>query len=171
MSRKRQWKPYLMRGAPVQTQDRQTSVDPADPRVPEIRPRKLTEQEIQIVNRVIATDPRLRAVDRCFERWSRTPTDSRGPSIAAVVFVASVQSGAVPLDDAESKIVDAAVRTAPKWARNFVVMWYKQGLTIAQIAKVLQMKRYEHVHAERHLVLGYFLGRLAESASQLGLSR
>jgi hypothetical protein len=169
MSRKRHWKPYLMRGAPVPSEARPTSVDQADARVPEVRPRKLNAEEIRIVNRVIATDPRLRAVDRCFERWARTPTESRGPAIAAVVFVSSVQSGAVPLDDAESKIVDTAVRTSPKWARNFVHMWYRQGLTIAEIAKLLQMKRYEHVHEERHLVLGYYLGRLSESSVQLRL--
>lgn len=171
MTRKPQWKPYLMRGPPVPSEERPTSVDKPDPRVPQIRPRKLNAEEIRIVNRVIATDPRLRAVDRCFERWARTPTESRGPALSHVVFVGSVQSGAVPLDDAESKIVDTAVRTSPKWARNFVHMWYRTDLTIADIAKQLAMKRYEHVHAERHLVLGYYFGRLSESAAQLGLGQ
>lgn len=160
-----------MRGAPIPSKKRPTSIDKPDNRVPEVKPRQLSDEQIRAVNRVIATDPRLRAMERCFERWASTPTESGSPGMSQVILLESPESGAVPLGDAESKIIDAAVRTAPKWARNFVIMWFRQRMTIAEIAEQLEMKRYEHVHAERHLVLGYFLGRLAESASQVGISR
>lgn len=159
-------RPYLMRGTPTVTVDRSTSVDPPDRRVPEVRPRQLSPEEV--ADRVIATDPRLRAVDRCFQRWASTPTESRGPALSHVVFVGSVQSGAVPLDDAESKIVDTAVRTSPKWARNFVHLWYRTDSTVTDIAKALRIKRREYVYDERNVVLSYYLGRLSE-ASQLEL--
>jgi hypothetical protein len=160
-----------MRGAPVATAERATVLDPPDRRVPQPHPRKLSPDQLRVLGRESATDPRLRAVDRCFERWAATPGDSGGPSLSHVILLRRDAVGAPPLDDAESKIVDTAVRTSPRWARNFVNMWYRQELTIAQIAKELAMKRYEHVHAERSLVLGYFLGRLAESAAQLSLTR
>jgi hypothetical protein len=162
--KKRASRPYLMRGPPKPMQPRPTSVDRADPRVPEVYPRKLTPTDLErVATRIGATDPRLRAIDRCFERWAATPTGS-APGIAQVDLIKREPvSKTVPLDDAESKLVDAVVRESPGWARNFVILWYKSDLQVAQIAEALKIKRREYVYDERRIVLSYFLGRLSEA--------
>lgn len=161
---KRKLKPYLMHGAPTVTEDRPTSVDPPDKRVPEVRPRTLSPKELKDRPAAGETDPRLRVVERCFERWAATPIgDDGGTSIASLVLIRREgDSGPSPLDDAESKILDAAVRASPRWARRFVQMLYRQRLTFAEIAVELAMKRRQSVYEERDRVLCYYLGRLHE---------
>lgn len=167
---RRNSRPYLMRGGPLVTEERATSVDPPDKRVPEVRPQSLSVEQIRIISREVATDPRLRAVDRCFERWAVTPGDINWPGLAQPVLMhCSPQSRPSPLDDAESKIVSTAVRLSPAWAQRFIALWYRSDLSLAQIATALSMKHRQDVHGERHLVLGYFLGRLSEASSQLHL--
>lgn len=162
--------PYVMRGQPVPTAERATVLDKPDRRVPEVHVRKLSRTEVErIRSREGATDPRLRAVDRCFERWAATPTESGSPGLACVIVFRRDDVGAAPLDDVESKIVDAAVRTSPHWARNFVHLWYRSDSTVADIAKALRIKRREYVYDERKVVLSYYLGRLSEVAGQLNL--
>jgi hypothetical protein len=153
-----------MRGAPIPTATRATVLDRPDHRVPEVRPRQLNPEEVRVLNREIATDPRLRAVDRCFERWAITPGVDHWPGLVQPVLLhRASQSKPSPLDDAESKIVDAAVKTSPAWAKRFIYIWYRTDMSVAEIAQTLSMKRYEHVHGERHIVLGYYMGRLAEA--------
>lgn len=153
-----------MRGAPAITADRTTSVDPPDKRVPEVHPRKLDQQQIALINRVMETDPRLRAVDRCFFRWAATPSQSGSPLLSHIILLRQHDGGAVPLDDAESKIVDMAVRTSPRWARNFIHLWYRTDSSVTEIAQALHIKRREYVYDERKVVLSYFLGRLSEAS-------
>jgi hypothetical protein len=162
--RKPKLRPYVMRGAPKVTEERATSVDPPDHRVPESRPRKMTPKELAAIPIDWAVPPRLRVVDRCFVRWAATPiADDGGTSIASLVLIRREgDSGPSPLDDAESKILDAAVRASPVWAHRFVMMYYRRGLSVPEIAVELAMKRREYVYAERDLVLYYYLGRLHE---------
>jgi hypothetical protein len=159
----RKSRPYVMRGAPIPTAARATIADIPDRRIDEVYPRKLDKEEIALINRVRETDPRLRAIDRCFFRWAATPSQSNGPRLSHIILLRQHDSGPVPLDDAESKMVDVAVRTSPGWARNFVRLWYKTDSSVAEIATVLKIKRREYVYDERKLVLGYYLGRLAEA--------
>lgn len=163
MSRRRS-RPYVMRGAPIPTAERATSVDPPDHRVHEPPPRKLSPKELKAIPIDWAVPPRLRVVDGCFVRWAATPvSDDGGTSIASLVLIRREgDSGPTPLDDAESKIVDAAVRASPVWAHRFVTMYYRRALSVAEIAVELAMKRREYVYAERDLVLYYYLGRLHE---------
>lgn len=139
-------------------------LDKPDHRVPEVRPRQLTPKELKDRPAEGAIDPRLRVVERCFERWAATPiSDDGGTSIASLVLIRREgDSGPSPLDDAESKILDAAVRASPRWAHRFVQMFYRQGLTVPEIAKALAMKRRQSVYEERDRVLCYYLGRLHE---------
>jgi hypothetical protein len=167
--RKRKSHPYLMRGAPKVTEERATVLDPPDKRVPFVPVRTLTPEQLA-ERRVAATDPRLRAVDRCFERWAATPSQTSEPRLSHLILInRQGEGGPVPLDDLESKIVDTVVRTSPKWARNFVHLWYRTGHSVTDIARLLAIKRREYVYAERQVVLGYYLGRLSEAASQLDL--
>lgn len=160
-----------MRGSPIVTAERPTVLDRPDHRVPEVRIPKLAAERVRMVtNREVATDPRLRAIDRCFERWARTPGDSGGPELAqAILSGASDTSGPPPLDDLESKIVDAAVRESPRWARTFVHLWYRTDSSPTEIAKMLCIKHRQYVYHERQIVLGYYLGRLT-GAVQLHLT-
>lgn len=153
-----------MRGAPIPTVERATSVDPPDRRVPEVRPRKLSPKDLAAIPIDWAVPPRLRVADRCFWRWASTPVaDDGGTSIASIVLIRREgDCGPSPLDDAESKIIDAAVRASPVWAHRFVTLYYRRGLSAPEIAKALAMKRREYVYAERDQVLFYYLGRLHE---------
>lgn len=168
---KRKSHPYVMRGQPKVTEERASVMDPPDRRVPEVHVRKLSKSEVErISNREAATDPRLRAVDRCFERWAVTPTESGSPGLSYVILFRRDDVGTAPLDDLESKIVDAAVRSSPKWARTFVHLWYRSDSTVTDIAKTLHMKHREYVYDERKVVLSYYLGRLSEVAGELNLT-
>jgi hypothetical protein len=162
--------PYVMRGAPAPTAQRATVLDKPDHRVPSLHVRALTIEEIHIITREAATDPRLRAIDRCFERWAATPGETGSPGLAHVVVFRRDDGGAPPLDDLESKIVDTAVRTSPGWARTFVQLWYRSDCSVTEIATQLAIKRREYVYDERKVVLSYYLGRLSEVAGQLNLT-
>lgn len=154
-----------MRGAARPSVARPTVLDPPDGRmspnpVPKISAERLRSMPIEYV-----TDPRLRSVDRFFWRWAITHgASSAGPTLArSSPIFASAHSMPTPLDDAESRIVDTAVKSAPDWARKFVKAWYRAQLTVAQIQEELSIKRRQSVYEERELVLAYFLGRLVES--------
>lgn len=163
MKAKQKWRPYVMRGRPTVTEFRSSSVDPADQRVPEVPIPSLPIEAVRSHRRETATDPRLRVVDRCFERWAITPSgDLAGVGFASIILVSSGHSGTAPLDDMESKIVDAAVRASPRWAQRFVHLWYRSGQSVAEIARDLAMKRREYVYTERDRVLCYYMGRLHE---------
>ena len=172
MSRKRKWRSYVMRGRPVVTEPRPTVVDAPDKRIVETPVPKLPIGAInKLLEREVKTDPRLRAVDRCFERWAATPMGDIGsPRMTHVILVNRAgDGGPVPLDDVESKIVDTAVRTSPGWARRFVQLWYRSDMSVTDIARELAIKRREYVYQERHIVLSYYYGRLSEATVQLEL--
>lgn len=165
MSRKRKWRPYVMRGPAQPSEERATVLDLPDARLPEVAVRKLSPEQIRIINRATATDPRVQAADRCFLRWAATPYDSYGAPQLSYIILVNRGGGTpshVPLDDAESKIVDAVVRAAPYWAAGFVRMWYRSEMSIPQIAEELKVSRREYVYSERERVLFYFVGRLHE---------
>lgn len=157
-----------MRGAAVPSEDRPTVLDPADPRIPTVYPPRLSPEKIRALTRQGATDPRLRGVDRCFQRWSVTPTSVReAPRIASIVFLGAHASAPVALPDRESHLMDLAVRNSPQWAREFVILWYRSERTSQEIADLLGMKRRQAVYEERHVVLSYYLGRLTQMGLQV----
>ncbi len=161
--RKRKSHPYLMRGQPKVTEPRTTVEDPPDRRVPEVPRRMLTTAQLRIFQGQSAIHPLLRPVDRCFERWAATPAnDQGGPRIASIVIIGREATAAAPLDDAESKIVDCAIRASPLWASRFVQLWYRSELSVPAIADELKIKRRQGIYEERERVLFYYLGRLHE---------
>ena len=160
---KKKWRPYVMRGRPTVTEFRQTAVDPPDQRVPEVPIPTLPAEAVRNARRRTAIDPRLRAVDLCFEQWAVSPnSDLAGVGYAHVILVQHQRSGTPPLDDLQSKIIDAVVKASPRWAERFVHLWYRSGLNVTDIAKELEIKHRPSVYTELELVLGYYLGRLHE---------
>lgn len=164
--KKKQWRPYLDRGR-RRTSHRKTLADPPDRRVPEIVPARLKPTDVRARRSDVGTDPRVRAVDLQFTRWSATPAPIGGeggnwPALSKVVLRKAPEFGGPVLDDAESIIIDSALKAAPLWASRFVLMWYKDKLTTQEIADQLSMKRREYVYAERDKVLFYWFGRLTE---------
>lgn len=161
--RKRHLRPYVMRGASRPTAERATVMDPPDHRIEQPIPRKIPAPEMKLLLRKLATEPRLRAVDRCFLRWAVTPTDNiQAPGYASLILMKRSIPATAPLDDAESKIVDAAVRASPIWAASFVNLWYRSDLSTAEIATKLRIKKRQYVYEERDRVLFYYTGRLHE---------
>lgn len=160
MPRKAQ--PYVMPGRPRSAEPRPTSVDPADPRIPTVYPPRLAPEQLRVMTREGAMDPRLRSTDRCFQRWGATPGSAALlPLLARVrLDVSARASHAPPLNDDEARLVDDAVRTADPPESRFVTLWYRTGATVTEIAALLGMKRRQAVYEERRLVLSYFRGRL-----------
>jgi hypothetical protein len=154
--------PYVMRWAP-RLKARPTVEDAPDPRIPPVLPRGLTLEELRVLTRQGATDPRLRPADRWLERWGVTHGAGASLPYAATIPIVPRSGGAVePLDDRESLAIDDIVKTSPAWAGGFAVLWYRTTHTIQEIATFLEMKRRQSVYEERHLVLAYYLGRFAE---------
>lgn len=163
MNTQRKPRPYVMRGAPIPTEERPTVLDAADPRIPTVYPPRLTPAQLRVVERPGVTDPRLRAADRLLERWAAAPTSHMiWPGLAQLHFLPRATS-VPPLADRESKLIDGAVRTSPAWAGMFVILWYRSGCTAQEIGEALKIRRRQAVYEERHLVLAYFLGRFAEA--------
>lgn len=156
--------PYVMRGS-VPLRPRSTIDDQRDPRVMPPRPRSLSPQEVRIILRPGATDPRLRPADRWLERWAATHGSGSGvavPSMAAVTLIARTPDVVPALDDRESLLIDAAVHSSPAWARTFAILWYRTACTVQEMADVLRIRRRQAVYEERHVVLAYYLGRFVE---------
>jgi len=111
----------------------------------------------------------LRATDRWLIRWAATPGSGvRMPTLTMPqLTLNSKETHVSALNDRESYLVDIAVRTAPKWARTFVLLWYRSERTVMEIAEALAIKRRRGVYEERELVLAYFLGRLAQMGFEL----
>lgn len=116
------------------------------------------------------TDPRLRMVDRYFRRWAVThgDRDLDTPGIAQLDPLYR-RSHAKPteLENAESLIMDAAVKTAPSWAAEFVKLWYRAEASVAEMQEKFAIARRQSVYEERKLVLAYFLGRLVEAGMRM----
>jgi hypothetical protein len=166
MKAKRDWQPYVM--PPLRHPiERPTVLDPSDPRIPTVYPPKLTPEQLRVIERPGAVDPRLRIADRLLERWAAGPaTHLIWPGLAYLRFMPR-SSSATPLPDYECRLIDAAVRGAPAWAGTFVLLWYRSGYTAQEIAEMLKIRRRQAVYEERHLVLAYFLGRFAEAGLSL----
>ncbi len=158
--------PYVMRGRPRVTAERLTSVDRPDPRVVPVHVRALTPEELHVITRPGATDPRLRAVDRYLERWAITRGKNL-PGAAVVRLTSGSSTPCEPLHDRQWLLVDSAVMSAPPWAARFVALWYRTESTAAQIAEILAIKRRQAVYEERSLVLAYFRGRLEQMGFHL----
>ena len=161
--RKKQLRPYLMRGVPRVTEPRATVLDPPDDRVRTIPQTPLLKpEEIRLRCREMAIDPRLRVINHCFQRWAATPTDGEeGPRLARpqLIFTHGSQHMSAPLDEHQAKHVDRIMRYSPPWATSFVRLWYRSGLSVKDIAAALAIRNRQSVYQERILVLGYFLGR------------
>lgn len=155
-----------MQGEARPTRRRPTIADPPDRRVemPEVR---LKPEQLRAVARQGSTDPRLRPVDICFERWAVTHGDGVVlPLLAESSLGIRTSSNVLPLPDRDSLVVDRAVKSAPGWAQSFVRLWYRSDATAQEIADLLNIKRRQAVYEERQLVLAYYLGRF----TQMGLS-
>lgn len=175
MSRKRkQPRPYIMRGAARPSAARPTVLDPPDRRMaanPE--PNKLSVEQLARLASASITDPRLRAIDRCFQRWAITHGDREAvPGWAMLdLGVRTSSDKPLPLDDAESLIIDAAIRTAPAWAEKFIRLWYAAELSAQDMQIALKIGTRDAVYGERKIVLAYFLGRLVEAGIEFPTSR
>lgn len=160
---------YVMRGRPEPSKERPTVLDKPDPRVPAVHPRRLTPAEVRVVCRQTILDPRFRSTDRCFQRWTVTPCSGPFiPQIASVRWacVSGQSDRPTALADVESRLVDQAVASADHWAKQFVVMWYRSGYTVQEIAAALRIRQRQAVYDERPIVLSYFRGVL----TRMGLS-
>lgn len=155
-----------MRGEPSRTRPRSTVAQPPDRRVAPVPDIRLKPEQLRAITRHGATDPRLRPVDRCFERWAVTHGDAPiFPTLAESSFAGRTTLRVPPLDDRDSLVVDRAVKSAPDWAQSFVRLWYRSDCTVQEMADFLHIKRRQAVYEERQLVLAYYLGRF----SQMGL--
>lgn len=155
-------RPYVMPGPPRPGARRATSVDRADPRVAPVHVPALTPEQLHVLERPGAIDPRLRSTDRTFQRWAWTPgSGALLPQLARVCLGASARASHAPaLNDREADLVDEAVRTADPPEQRFVVAWYRSGASVTEIAQLLGMRRRQSVYDERRMVLSYFRGRL-----------
>lgn len=161
MPRKSQ--PFVHRGPPTVSAPRATAMDAADSRIPILYPPPLSPDELRVITREGATDPRLRGTDRCLQRWSVTPGFTLSwPQLAQVRFRAGQSERPTPLPDREGQLVDQAVKSSPLWARQFVIMWYRSDRTAQEMAEILGMRRRQAVYEERHMVLAYYFGRLTQ---------
>lgn len=164
-------RPFLMRGEPRATRRKPTTAEAPDQRVPPVRLKReqlLKPEQLRALTRQGTTDPRLRPVDRCFERWAVTHGD--GPMLP--LLAESALSGrttipVLPLPDRDSLVVDRAVKNAPDWAQSFVKLWYRTDATVTEIAELLHIRRRQAVYEERQLVLSYYLGRLTQMGLKL----
>lgn len=153
----------MMRGAPMPLRPRATIEDPRDGRLAPPRLRTLSPEQVRLITRPGATDPRLRPADRWLERWAVTHGSGAVlPSAASVSLIARTPEVVPSLDDRESLLVDAAVHSSPAWARTFAVLWYRTACTVQEMADVLRIRRRQAVYEERHVVLAYYLGRFVE---------
>lgn len=155
-------RPFVMAGRPHPTTRRTTSVDRPDPRIEPVEIPQLTSEQLRVLERPGAIDPRLRSTDRCFQRWGATPgSGALLPHLARVCLVASSRAHRAPaLNDREAELVDEAVRSADPPEQRFVIAYYRMGNSMTEIAQLLGMRRRQSVYEERRLVLSYFRGRL-----------
>lgn len=161
----RQLRPYIMRGPPTVTEQRETIEHPADSRVPTVYPdpeRALTPSELRMLARDTALDPRFRAVDRYLWRWAVGHGSGLPPEDPDVLR----QARPSPLPSADSLRVDDMLDDSADWARLFVVWWFRSDASVPQIAERLGC-RTRAVYDERKIVLAYFLGRLAEAGIRI----
>jgi hypothetical protein len=162
-------RPYVMRGPARPTARRPTIADPPDRRLQATPVHQIRPDELRIAVSRTRGDPRLRAVDRLFERWAVTKGDgAHFPLLArSEALYRSSSSRPPPLEDAESRVVDAVFRSAPSWARHFIKLWYRAQATAEEIQSVLAIKRRSSVYEERERVLFYFLGGIIQAGMQL----
>lgn len=163
-------RPYIMPGVrwPGSVRRPTAEDDPPDYRITQVRPRPLTLQEVRVLLRPGATDPRFRAADRWLQRWTVTRGSGEVLPLAAVSAGSKSRPATLqPLDDLESRIIDLAIKDSPLWASSFVFLWYRTDCSVADIAKELKMKRRQSVYEERQIVLAYYLGVFRELGLQL----
>lgn len=158
----KQSRPYVMRGPARPTKARATVLDKPDTRMPPNPVPKLTADQLKRLQGDDKTDPRLRGVNRWLMRWAVTHGDGEYLPLMArsEPLFASSHDRLPPLDDEESKVVDAVYKSAPDWARKFVKLWYRKGLTAPEMQAELAIKRRQAIYDERSKVLFFFLGRL-----------
>jgi DNA-directed RNA polymerase specialized sigma24 family protein len=162
MSRKKkQPRPYIMRGGP-RPKRRSTVLDKPDTRVKEQQVRRLTPAQIQTVPTQGRIDPRVRGVDRILERWAVTHGDGEHLPLMArsEPLYLSSQDRPTALDEAEARIVETAVKSAPDWARRVVRLHYRKRLKREEIQEELAIKRLEYVNELLHEARLFFLGML-----------
>lgn len=153
-----------MRGEPIMTKHRPTLADPPDRRVPAPSKPPLTPQELRLLARETALDPRFRAIDRYLWRWG--VGQGSGLPLQPDDADRLPESKPPPLPDIESTVVDLIILHSPTWARDFVFMWFRSASSIDEIAHRLQC-RERAVYDERKLVLAYFLGRVTEAGIRI----
>jgi hypothetical protein len=159
-----------MPGATRPIKARRTLADPPDRRVPEVPLDKLTPTEIRRFFREDVTDPRVRPVDLQFQRWASNPGSTViAPGLAQMRFLAGRNGALAPLSDRDLYIVDVAVKRAPRWARDIVLMWYRSERSTREIALSLGLPRHQAVPELRTTSLCFFLGHFTAMGMQLYL--
>lgn len=160
--KKKQSTPYIMRGMARPTKRRPTVLDKPDERMPPNPVPKLTPRQIGTMPLKGRLDPRVRGVDRVLERWAVTHGDGESlPLMArAEPLYLSSQDRPNPLDEAEARIVEAAVKSAPDWARRIVRLHYRKRLKHEDIQSELAINRPEYVSHLLHEARLFFLGML-----------
>jgi len=158
--KKKQPRPYVMRGPARPTKRRPTVLDKPDPRVPEVQPKKLTPAQLRRLPKDVPSDPRTRAVDRILERWAVTHGDGEYLPLMARTepLYLSSHDRPTPLDDTEARIVDGAIKGAPDWARRIVRLHYRGRLKPDELQAELAIKRREYVYDLLHDAQIFFLG-------------
>lgn len=161
-------RPYIMPGVRWPGSVRRETVDdPPDYRITQVRQRPLTQEEVRIITRPGATDPRFRAADRWLERWAYTHGSGKMLPLMSTLKARTSTQTVAPLDDYESLLIDGAVRASPPWASRFAILWYRSEYSVRQIAQELKIKRVRAVYEERDTVLAYYFGCFATIGLQV----
>lgn len=130
-----------------------------DYRIPVVRPRRLSADEVKVITRRNALDRRFRGTDRFLQRWAV----GQGSDLPLAPEDADKlpPSRPPPLGHSDAILADIAILDSPEWAKSFVFGWYRSDRSPEQIAAELDLDRRE-IYREWRLVLAYFLGRFTE---------
>jgi hypothetical protein len=115
-------------------------------------------------------DDELKPIDSLLTRWGATPAGDDGvPRLArpSLLFAHSTERRAMPLQDHDMDLVEAAVRSSPGWVRMFAIVWYRLDLPLTAIGEKMSLKSRSSVYSVRSAVLAYYLGALRSRGLQL----
>lgn len=142
------------------TYRRPTIQDPPDKRLaaaPFIR--TLKPNEVRMLTRDTALDPRFRGIDRFLWRWS--VGQGSDMQISAEDAENLPVSKPTPLQPDVAIVVDQAILKSADWAQRFVFLWFRSDASVEEIASAIRC-RARAVYDERKIVFSYYLGRFHE---------
>lgn len=136
--RKKQWRPYVMRGRPAVTKSRPTMDDEPDRRVPPVIVNNPLRPLLSVPKRGIPMP--LLAPHRIMLRWAR----SIGDGLPAEEWDDDRRSSTLtPLDDETAIVIDQTVLHSPCHVQTILRLWYKSPLPVFEIARKLSVDRNE----------------------------